>query len=55
MDHKIDPDKIVIKFSSTARQQKNRQNSFSIPKAYVDNGYIAIGEEYDIYVVKKNG
>lgn len=55
MDHEINPDKIVIKFSATARQTKQRQNNFSIPKAYVNNGYIEIGKEYDIYVVKKDG
>lgn len=55
MDHKIDPTKIVIKFSSTARQTKQRQNTFNIPKPYIDDGYIVIGIEYDIYVVKKDG
>ncbi len=54
MSHNIDPDKIVIKFKSIARRQKKRQSYFTIPKAYVDNGYIEIEKEYDIYVVKKD-
>ena len=40
---------IVFKFKTTARQSK-KQNYFTIPKRYVDDGFIEIGKDYIIYL-----
>lgn len=53
MIRKFDPDKILFKFKSTARQFKQRQNYFTIPKPFVDNGYIEIGKEYDVFIAER--
>ena len=52
---KKEPDKIVFKFKAIARISKNRQSYFTIPKRYVDDGYIETDKEYTIYLeeVKK--
>ena len=43
------PDTIVFKFKTTARHSK-KQNYFTIPKRYVDDGFIEIGKDYILYL-----
>ena len=39
----------IIKFKSTARSMNN-QNYVTIPKRYVDDGYITINKKYYVYL-----
>lgn len=52
MVQKIIPSNIIAICRVTARQQKERNNYFTIPKAFVDSSLIEIGKEYEIAIIK---